>query len=292
MVVMNKSVLVATLGGQPQVVPFAMDALLAQGESISQVILLHLASNEDRMQAARQKLRDEFKDGCYGGMPCQLRFVPLQIGDSVLTDIHNEAAAEAAWQSVRIMLSELKIGQHRLHLCVSGGRRIVALLLMSAAALLCDHHDRLWHMYTPDEVQKRARHGAIMHLRPEDGMTLIQVPLVPWGAYFPGLRAMAQAPQEAVAAQMGWLRSSERQCQEIYQRLTERQRDVLIAFANGSSPQDVAETLNITMATVNTHKTVILDECRIAWNLAPDARLDYRYLREKFAPFVRTMGQR
>jgi CRISPR-associated protein Csx14 len=48
----------------------------------------------------------------------------------------------------------------------------------------------------------------------------------------------------------------------------------------------VAEALHISLSTVNTHKTAILAECRIAWGLAEDERLDYRFLKEHFAGFL------
>ena len=42
--------LVATLGGQPQVVTLALDALLAQGVPVSELILLYLSPENDRIQ--------------------------------------------------------------------------------------------------------------------------------------------------------------------------------------------------------------------------------------------------
>ena len=288
---MSNTVMVSTLAGQPQVVTFALDSLLAQGEPISEVILLHLDPKNERLQNSLTKLRGEFQGNQYKGQPCKFTFVTLQMNDRSLIDIRDEAEASAVSASVLALLSGLKNSEAKLHLCITGGRRMVSLLVMSAAALLCDHNDKLWHMYTPDAFLESARDGAILHAQPGDGVQLIAVPLVPWGAYFPGLRAMAQAPQEAVAAQMGWLRESEQQCGQVYAKLTERQREVLLAFAKGGSPQDVAEDLSITMATVNTHKTAILDECRNAWALAPDEWIDYHFLREKFDPFVSRMAQ-
>ncbi len=64
--------------------------------------------------------------------------------------------------------------------------------------------------------------------------------------------------------------------------LTERQTEVLFAFAAGLNPQQVAERLFISIKTVDTHKTVILAECRNAWNLPEDAYLDYRFLADMF----------
>ena len=65
-------------------------------------------------------------------------------------------------------------------------------------------------------------------------------------------------------------------------RLTSRQVEVLRAFAGGLTPQEVAERLVVTVKTVDAHKTVILDECRNAWNLPEGGWLTYHFLREKF----------
>jgi len=287
---MSHTTLIATLGGQPQVVTFALDALLARGETITNVYVLHVDEQRPRIRHSLACLVQEFAHDRYADRACRLHRIPLQLNGRTLHDIRNEAEAEATWRTVRDLLAQRKSAGEHLHLCVAGGRRMIGLLLTSAAALLCDHRDRIWHMYTPDEFQRRARHGAIMHAQPEDGVQLIQVPIVPWGTYFPGLRAMAQAPQEAVAAQMGWLASSEPQCQQVWDSLTDRQREVVRALAAGASPQDVAERLNVTLSTVNTHKTVILDACRNAWRIPPHERLDYHFVRERFGPFVRRLG--
>jgi len=43
---MKKSTtLVATLGGQPQIITFTLDLLLARGEQIDQVVIVYLASD-------------------------------------------------------------------------------------------------------------------------------------------------------------------------------------------------------------------------------------------------------
>ena len=281
--------MIATLGGQPQLVTLALDRLHEGGVPISSVIVLHMAAEGQRIKDSLRCLAGEFAGGMYQGHPCEFQTFALSANGQSLSGIRNDGDAAAAGQVVRGLLSKLKSEGHELHLCVSGGRRIVALLVMSAAALLCDHRDHLWHMYAPDDFVQRSRHGAILHAEPEDGMQLIEVPLVPWGAYFPGLRAMAQAPEEAIAKQMGWLRTSQEQCEQVYTKLTERQREVLIAFAQGHTPQEVTGTLNISMATVNAHKTPILDECRNAWQIEPDEWLDYHFIREHFEPYVQRL---
>jgi CRISPR-associated protein Csx14 len=234
------------------------------------------------------KLAAEFPDDHYAGRPCRLRFFPIRRDGERLDDIRDDAAVNVAWSAVYELIASLKAQGRHLHVCISGGRRMLALLAMSAAMLHFDHHDRLWHMYTPSEFLERAQDGAILHARPEDGVRLLQVPVVPWGAYFPALRALAQAsPAQVIAAQTRWLDQTERaRCRAVVERLTPRQLDVLRAFAAGQSPQEVAEALCISLKTVDTHKTPVLDECRNAWDLPEGARLDYHFLREKFGPFL------
>lgn len=278
--------LIATLGGQPQVVTFALDALLARGEPISEVYVLHLALENARTRQSLAHLSEAFVDDHYAGRRCRFRRIPIGPSAAPLYDIRTEQEAETVLQTVRELLAGLKQQQHKLHICISGGRRMIGLLVLSAAALLCDHQDRLWHLYTPDEFRSQADRGAVMHAQPEDGVRLIQIPLVPWGAYFPALRVMAQTSAQAAAQQLRWLTTDEPQCRQVYEQLSQRQREVLHAFARGLRPQDVAETLTITLSTVNTHKTAILGECRAAWGIADDEPLDYRFLRERFAGYL------
>jgi CRISPR-associated protein Csx14 len=291
----SESTLVCTMGGQAQVVTFALDALLAQGEAVREVVVLHLSPEDPRVQRALAQLGNEFANDYYahGDRPCRLRPLPIRGGEEKLDDIRDEAGADAAWSAIHELVATLKGQKRHLHLCIAGGRRILALVAMSAAMLHFGHQDRLWHMYTPRHFLERAQDGAILHARPQDGVRLIQVPVAPWGAYFPGLRALAQAtPAQVIAAQTRWLDQTEQaRCQAVVERLTPRQLDVLRAFAAGQSPQEVAEALCISLKTVDTHKTPILGECRNAWNLPEGEWLDYHFLREKFGPFLNGIVQ-
>lgn len=279
--------MVATLGGQPQVVTFALDALLARGEPIREVVILHLSPENPRVRQALALLTAEFPNDHYQDRPCRFRAVPVRTGREELIDIRNAAEADVAWSAVHELIATLKAQGRRLHLCIAGGRRLLALLAMSAAMLHFGHRDRMWHIYTPDVLLKQAQEGAIMHVESQDGVRLIQVPLAPWGAYFPQLRQLAQAsPAQVLAAQTHWLDQVEQtRCRLVLTQLTPRQGEVLQAFARGLNPQEVAETLCIALNTVDTHKTVILTECRNAWEIAEDAWLDYHFLSEKFGPY-------
>ncbi len=284
--------LVTTMGGQAQVVTFALDWLLAQGESIDQAIVLHLSPQDPRVDKALSQLAAEFTPGRYARAHPPVRWSAVPLGDrhGVLSDIRDEAAAEATWQTVYRLIAELKSQGRTLHLCIAGGRRIMGLMAMSAAMLHFDHQDRLWHIYTPDDLRKRAFEGAIMHVGPVDGVRLIQVPIAPLGAYFPALRALAQpvageetTSQQAISLRTRLLEQMDRErCQAVLSRLTPRQREVLRGLALGLPPQDVADQLGIALKTLDSHKTVIFSHCRNEWALSETFKVDYHFLKDKF----------
>lgn len=288
---MNKDVMIATLGGQPQVVTFALDWLLDHGHPVNELYLLHLAQSKPSTGHSLKRLQNEFVKERYvaRNVACKLHLIELRQSRRSLVDITDESASESVLQQVRDLIAKLKQEECRLHLCISGGRRMIGLLVASTAMMLCDHQDRLWHMYTPEAVREKAEGGLIMHLQPEDGMRLIQVPMVPWGAYFPAIRQMA-TPQQAIGEQMAWLASAnDKRCQQVYDQLTERERDTLRQFARGLSPGEVAEALKVKKSTINTYKTKILDECRIAWQETGSKRLDYHFIQQNFAPFLQRL---
>ena len=69
--------LIATIGGQPQVVTFTLDALLARGIPITQLTLIHFASNEPRSQRAIQRVIAEFDGHQYKNRSIRLTRVPI-----------------------------------------------------------------------------------------------------------------------------------------------------------------------------------------------------------------------
>ena len=70
-----RTVLVAPLGGQPQVVTFALDLLLAQGVAVDEVVVIHLAA--PRYRQAYRRLAEAFPGDRYGDRAIHLRGVPI-----------------------------------------------------------------------------------------------------------------------------------------------------------------------------------------------------------------------
>ncbi len=312
----TESTVIATLGGQPQVITFALDALFDRGEQIRELYVLSLNRDRERTRQAWQRLQREFVDDYYGGRRCRLQRIIVTRDGNELDDIRTDADVNAAFRAIRDLVVSLKNEGRRLHLCLSGGRRIMAMLAVSVAVLFCDHYDQIWHVYTPEATLERVKGGAHMHLDPANGFRLLRFPIMPWGAYSaltdedaaalvaylrslppvahavpgpvgPGETAKAPYLTAAIRQRMpGIAPDDEPRCRQVWERLSNRQRDVLRAFAMGRRPEQAAEDLCISLSTVNTHKTRILSECRTAWGLSRNEPLDYRFVREHFAVFI------
>jgi CRISPR-associated protein Csx14 len=291
MIMDKHTTLIALLGGQPQVVTFTLDLLLARGEKIDQVVIVYPSSNA-RYHNAYLRLAQEFAGDRYLNQPCHLRNVTVNLGGMPLDDVRSPGEAEAVRRTLHDLLAQLKDADHILHLSLTGGRRVMALIALSAAMQYLTPADQVWHINTPADFIEEARDGRIMHAPREAGVQLVSVPFVPWAAYFPGLSPLlARSQQELREADFGWLGEEERQrCRRVWEDLTMRRRDVLRAFAMGLTRQQAAARLVIEPSTVDTHRDAILKVCRQVWDTYEDDFNIY-FLRERFGPYLRGLGE-
>ena len=74
-------------------------------------------------------------------------------------------------------------------------------------------------------------------------------------------------------------------CEQVIKQLTPRERDVLRAFTQQNSQQEVATALGISMKTVDHHKTRIFEVCREIWNFELDYKLSSLFLCKTFLPY-------
>jgi CRISPR-associated protein Csx14 len=282
-----KTTLIATLGGQPQKVTFLLDLLLARGEEIDQVAVVYISSYK-RTQNAIKLLEVEFLAGKYSDRPCQLKRIPLKSGHSDLFDIRTPEDVEAARQNIHQLLSELKKENQRIHIGLSGGRRLMSMIALAAAMQYLTPVDHLWHINASADVLEKSRDGKIMHLPPESEVYLLPVPFVPWVSYFPGLADLLnRSPQEIGETTRGWLDVKERDnCMRVWKELTHRQQEVLQAFASGLSRQEVAQKLGIAVTTVDSHRDSILSRCELMWETQSGGDFDTQFLQRYFGPFL------
>jgi CRISPR-associated protein Csx14 len=278
------STMIATLGGQPQVITFALDALLSRGEQIVEVVVLHLALQDPRTRYALELLDREFPNDFYAHAHRSIRLRRIMLRDlrGPMPDITDEHTAEAVRVRMLEILRAEKAQGRPLHVVLAGGRRLLALMLLLTAVVHLDYADRVWHLYTPHASLETTRDGQRMHAQPEDGVRLIEVPFPRWGADFPAFRqltSMQLGQIESPADRIG-------RCRGVWERLTLAQRRVLNELVRRERPQQVAEALSVSPKTVDSHLEAIKEVCREVWDMAPDHRLSYRDLQEWFRPFA------
>lgn len=174
----QRPVLVATLGAEPQVVTLALDALLASGVPIARVIVVHTLPDREPIAPALARLQAEFvARQAYGPA---LLYVPFQLAgrQGPLQDVTTAEEISAAFESMVVLLRQLKHAGHTIHLCIAGGRKTMTAFAIASASLVFERHDRIWHLVSPPAlVQSRA-----LHASEGQAVQLVPVPVAAWRA--------------------------------------------------------------------------------------------------------------
>ncbi len=276
--------LLATLGGQPQVVTFTLDLLLQQGARISEVIVIHPAPIQESLKRSLACLQAEFRNDSYNwqGKSLRCRFYShiLRRNGEPLPDIVDGQCAEGVVETVHYLIQDLKQQGRSVHLSISGGRRMIASLAISAAQLHFSNTDHIWHIYTPDETKSIVRDGAMMHVEQEQGVQLIEVPLLFQSLNGETLQATQWEHDQATRKEQF------KRCDTVVEMASSVERKVLRLFARGLNPQQVAAELEREIKTIDSHKTKLLGYCYEVWQIN-EKKLTYRFLQEQFADYFK-----
>jgi CRISPR-associated protein Csx14 len=284
-----KHILVATLGGQPQIVTFTLDLLLQRGIPIYEVIVVHPAASP-YLQQSLERLHAEFVDDSYvfEGRPRTIHFRNRVLSHygAIIDDIVDGPTANGTLDTIGELIRGLKRNGDIIHFSISGGRRLMAFLSFSATLLYFDTRDELLHLYTPEQVKTEIEHDNSMHLPTGCGQHLIEVPFA--RAVQPLLAAMLNhTPSTAIQDREKQMKHDDEQCcTQVLNTLTEKQIQVLRVLSSGLHTGQAAELLGIKPKTLSSHTGIIYRECRNAWNIPDEVRIDYLFLQAKFAGYT------
>lgn len=168
---MPQTVLISTLGAEPQVVTLALDALIAMNMIIDRVDVVHTHPNYEPISSALKRLRQVFIiDKVYGAI--QYVTYPLMGDNGVLTDVITSQDIEDAFNSLYTLIRQHKQLGNTIHLCIAGGRKTTTVFALSVAYALFDDTDYIWHLVShPSIIQSKAMHAST-------GVQLISVPFL------------------------------------------------------------------------------------------------------------------
>ncbi|NLF79524.1 MAG: hypothetical protein GX573_27850 [Chloroflexi bacterium] len=172
-----ETILVATLGAEPQVVTLALDYLLSQNTPVSRVVVVHTLPDREPIRSSLTTLNHEFLEiKSYGSTIIYTRHL-LSGPSGPLEDVSSAGQIDDAFHSLYTLLRHHKHAGDTIHLCIAGGRKTMALFAMAAAQILFDADDRVWHLVSdPSLIKSRQLHA----FRPGES-ALIAVPVAHWG---------------------------------------------------------------------------------------------------------------
>jgi CRISPR-associated protein Csx14 len=171
---MTEHVLVATLGAEAQVITLSLDALLAQGMPITQVIVIHTDPTREPIRSALLRLRQEFlSDGPYDR---QIIFAPhvLTAERGPLIDVVTSSQIDAAFHAIYLLLRYHRQAGHRIHLAISGGRKTLTIAAMMAAHATLSSDDYLWYTLSTEALYA----SRTMHADDPGQVTMVHMPIL------------------------------------------------------------------------------------------------------------------
>jgi hypothetical protein len=278
----QESVLVATVGAKPHVVTLALDWLIRRGDKPRELRLIILGAGNAGLEASVARIEDECRNYPDYGMPVVRvpvrRMMPPPGGSGMweprgkpIGTSSEPGAADAVWLTWHGLFDEIKRGETRIDLLLSGGPRLASLLGQTVAALTFGAQDRIWHMNSSDDLRETASSQKVLHAQHPDEVRMIPVPLPPMGMLFPHLRraAMLQPAEILSGADVRLDLMEEVRCREVLGRLAPAELRVLRALAQAPgrmSRKALARDLNLSENTIKTHLGHIYEEVSIAWS--------------------------
>lgn len=163
----SPAVLVTTLGAEAPVIPITTQLLLTQDVPLARVEVLHTIPVDPAIRSALTAVKAAF-----AGYP---QWPPLITTQLPVTDVLAPGELDAFANTLFAALKKWLRQGYTVHLLLAGGRKSMAMIGVTTAQLLFGPEDRLWYLYSDDELRASGRH----HLRSTDDARLVQIPLPP-----------------------------------------------------------------------------------------------------------------
>lgn len=277
----SAEVLIATLGVEPQVVTITLDRLLAHGRSIGEVVVVYTLG--PGVGEALAAIEAEFAKGFYPGV--RLRKVPVVSARGPVVDFCSEGDLRALLRTLYVEVRRARQHGVTVHLCVSGGRKVMGIIGMVVAQLLFGAEDCVWHLVTEGWHPGAERR---LHLSPADKVWLVPVPVLRWAEAGTLVRTVAELedPAEVVAWYERLSRNAEMKRKKEFVRywLTRAEHEVVRLACRGLDNASIAKALGKSEQTVANQLRSVYEKLR-EWLDYPEHDVDRSVLIAEFAPY-------
>jgi CRISPR-associated protein Csx14 len=284
----NGEVLIATLGMEPQVVTITLDRLLTLGYQIKEVAVVYTFS--PGIEESLATIEAEYAKGLYPGV--RLRKAPVVSSAGPVVDFCGEEELRALLRTLYGEVRRARRSGATVHLCVSGGRKVMGIIGMVVAQLLFGPRDCVWHLVTEGWHPGAERR---LHLKSTDRVWLVPVPVLRWNEAGTLVRTVAELedPAEVVAWYERLSRENRMKREEEFIRrwLTKAEREVARLVCKGLNNAAVARALCKSEQTVANQLCSIYEKLR-EWLGYPDHTVDRSVLIAEFAPYFAKMEEK
>lgn len=281
----RNEVLVVTLGIEPQVVTLTLDALLANSFKITHAYVLHPNPQNPQINHALEQVKKEERR-FYAAKSIEFRFVPIKEGNHYPTDFVTERDVTLGLKVLYSTVVNLKRQGYRIHLSISGGRKVMTAMGMVVAQLLLDENDQVWHLLSENRVLQ----SKSMHIQDPNDVILVPVPILRWSLLPSTVNELlvwsdpykAIQRQRQIQDQQRW-----QLLNSFWQKLMPSEREVLKALIQyGETVNDLAKRLNKKPKTVRNQLQSIYDKYREHFNLLDNKSKVRERIIADFAPYL------
>jgi CRISPR-associated Csx14 family protein len=268
----SNATLIATLGTEPQVVTAFVDLLIRQGINVDSLHIFHTTGGDVRIDQALEILRLEFSHSHSRIFQVHFHAICNASGNSY-PDIDTPESVEAFFRLLYLHIWQEKQANHVVQFCIAGGRKTMSVYGMSAAQLLFDERDRLWHLFSAGTFLESKR----LHPQPGDDVRLVSIPVIPWSSLSPMFTYLSniQDPYAAID-QVARLRLRERYDEArifVLSLLTPaEQRVVRLLALEGLSDQEIADRLVVSPRTVEQQLRAAYTKAEEHWQVGKITR--------------------
>lgn len=281
----NPEAMIATLGVEPQVVTIALDSLIKQGKYINEVTVLY--TDHPAILEALAILEGEFKGTVYSGVTFHAKAISTTHGP--VRDFQSEEELRGLLRTLYTEIRQARQKKRPLHLCISGGRKVMGVMAMTVAQLLFGPDDRVWHLITEGWKPGAGRH---LHANGRVQTRLIPVPVLRWQEAGTLMQAVTELddPREMLAWYHRLTKRAEekRQGEFIKHWLTPAERRVTKLACRGFDNATIAARLEKQEQTVANQLRNVYEKLR-EWLGFPDYNVDRSVLIARFAPYFTMM---
>ena len=274
-------VLLATLGVEPQVVTITLDELLARGCSLREVSVVY--TMDPGVKTALTAIEGEFDKGLYPGV--LLRKSPVINRQAAVVDFRSEDDLRALLRTLYAEMRRARQSGVKVHLCLSGGRKVMSIMAMVVAQLLFGPEDCAWYLVTEGWHPGAERR---LHLESGDRVWLVPVPVLRWSEAGTLMRTVAEL--EDPAEVVYWYRRLEQNARRKRQReffrhwLTGAEREVVRLACRGLDNVSIANALGKSEQTVANQLRNVYEKLR-EWLDFPEGNVERNMLIAEFAPY-------